>query len=69
MFVGLALVLALVIGLLVVNAGEKRAAIERAEFVRQLEAGDLTEARENMRRATDAEAERGNRAAERAGRR
>lgn len=58
MFVGLALVVAVVVGLLVVNAAERRAEPERAEFIRQLEAGDLTEARENLRRAADAETER-----------
>ena len=69
MFVGIALVLAILVGLVVYNRNMQQAQAEWEVSMRKIEAGDYTEVRERMRQAAEAEIERGNRAAERAGRR
>ena len=69
MFVGIALVLAILVGLVVYNRNMHQAQAEWEVSMRKIEAGDYTEARERLRRAADEQAERGNREAERVERR
>jgi hypothetical protein len=68
MFVGLALILAIVVSLVVYNRNMQQAQAEWETSMRKIEAGDYTEARERLRLAAEAETERGNRDAERSGR-
>ena len=69
MFIGLALILAIVVGLVVYNRNMQQAQAEWEVSMRKIEAGDYTEARERLSRAADEQAERGNREAERVERR
>jgi len=69
MFVGIALVLAILVGLVVYNRNMQQAQAEWEVSMRKIEAGDYTEAREDLLRATEAATERGNREAERVERR
>ena len=69
MFIGLALILAILVGLVVYNRNMHQAQAEWEVSMRKIEAGDYTEAREDLRRATEAATERGNREAERVERR
>lgn len=69
MFVGIALVLVILVGLVVYNRNMQQAQAEWEVSMRKIEAGDYTEAREDLSRATEAATERGNREAERVERR
>jgi len=69
MFIGLALILAIVVGLVVYNRNMQQAQAEWEVSMRKIEAGDYTEARERLRLAAEEAAENGNRDAEQAGHR
>ena len=69
MFVGIALVLAILVGLVVYNRNMQQAQAEWEVSMQTIEAGDYTEARERLRQAAEEAAEKGNREAERVERR